>query len=101
MCILSITGRRMASCDGTIHVWNSFTGKLISLFTETSVSSLHFSKAKADADQSSMINVTPHGSSMLANTFDGSLYTCMHYTQFDKRLVVGMGNGFLRYFTYA
>ncbi|XP_058209044.1 protein GFS12 isoform X1 [Rhododendron vialii] len=93
---------RVASCDGTVHVWNSQTGKLISIFAESSMSSVHASSpltspSKINADQSNMLNSSPPSSGILSDEFDGSLYTCMHHLQFNEKLVVGTGNGSLRF----
>ncbi|KAE9455044.1 hypothetical protein C3L33_13054, partial [Rhododendron williamsianum] len=93
---------RVASCDGTVHVWNSQTGKLISIFAESSMSSVHASSpltspSKINADQSNMLNSSPPSSGILSAAFDGSLYTCMHHLQFNEKLVVGTGNGSLRF----
>ncbi|KAJ6718441.1 hypothetical protein OIU79_006354 [Salix purpurea] len=40
ICALSSSGR-IASSDGTIHVWNSITGKVLSVFSEPSIYSAH------------------------------------------------------------
>ncbi|KAK6265211.1 hypothetical protein QUC31_016048 [Theobroma cacao] len=101
ICLLSLSGK-IASCDGTIHVWNSQTGKLISLFSEPSPDSLHLatplsSPSKISADHVDMLNSNTLSSGVLTSPFDGSLYTCMHYLQHVEKLVVGTGNGSLRF----
>ncbi|XWS08435.1 hypothetical protein CRYUN_Cryun40dG0002300 [Craigia yunnanensis] len=101
ICILSLSGR-MTSCDGTIHVWNSQTGKLISVFSEPSTDSLHLvsplsSPSNISADHVDMLNSNTLSSGELASPFDGSLYTCMHYLELVDKLVVGTGNGSLRF----
>ncbi|CAH2072430.1 unnamed protein product [Thlaspi arvense] len=93
--ILSSTGK-IASCDGTIHVWNSQTGKLISLFSES----------PTDQDQASTKNNSnqsnKHASHGLSSgIFDGNLYTCMHYLEYMDQLVVGTGSGALRFIDLA
>ena len=93
MCILSSSGR-VASCDGTIHIWNSQTGKQISIFSESQSESAHLtsplsSPLMIDSDQANL-------SGILTSTFDSSLYTCMHLLEFADALVVGTGNGSLR-----
>lgn len=100
ICILSSTGR-VASCDGTIHVWNSRTGKLIYLFAEsssysTNVASPLSSASKFNPEQANMLNSSTLSGAFLTNAFDGSLYTCMHQIEFDDKLIVGTGNGSLR-----
>lgn len=97
---MSPTGR-IASCDGTIHVWNSRSGKLISVFAESSVDSAHLasplsSVLKTNADHANSIISNPLSSGILTSAFDGSLYTYMHHIEFDDKLVVGTGNGSLR-----
>ncbi|XVE82350.1 hypothetical protein DITRI_Ditri15bG0141500 [Diplodiscus trichospermus] len=99
--ILSLSGR-IASCDGTIHVWNSQTGKLISVFTESSTDSLHLvspssSPSNISADHVDMLNSNTLSIGVLSSPFDGSLYTCMHYLEHAEQLVVGTGNGSLRF----
>ncbi|PON68424.1 Regulatory associated protein of TOR [Parasponia andersonii] len=105
ICILSSTGR-VASCDGTIHVWNSRTGKLTYLFAESSSDSAqlasHLSSAsKINPEQANMINSSTLSGGLLTNAFDGSLYTCMHQREFDDKLIVGTGNGSLRFIDVA
>ncbi|CAN7140768.1 unnamed protein product [Brassica rapa subsp. narinosa] len=99
--ILSSTGK-IASCDGTIHVWNSQTGKLIHLFSE--------SPADQDQDQASSYlssnnnsnQSNRHVSHGLSNgIFDGNMYTCMHYLEYMDQLVVGTGSGALRFIDLA
>lgn len=84
-----------------MHVWNSRSGKLISLFTEQSVDSANtgssFSSAsKISGDQANMLNSNALSGGLLTGAFDGSLYTCMHQMEFLQMLVVGTGNGSLR-----
>ncbi|XP_022138854.1 protein GFS12 isoform X2 [Momordica charantia] len=105
ICVLSPTGR-IASCDGTIHVWNSRSGKLISVFAESSVDSGHLasplsSVLKTNADHANSIISNPLSSGILTSAFDGSLYTYMHHIEFDDKLVVGTGNGSLRFIDVA
>lgn len=100
ICVLSSSGR-IASSDGTIHVWNSRTGKVVSVFSEPSVYSAHISspssQSKTNDHHSSMLNSNTLSSGLLTGAFDGSLYTCMHYLESLERLVVGTGNGSLRF----
>lgn len=105
ICVLPSTGR-VASCDGTIHVWNSRTGKLIHLFAESSsdstlIASLLSSASKINSEQTNMLNSSMLSGGLLTNAFDGSLYTCMHQMEFVNTLVVGTGNGSLRFIDVA
>ncbi|KAG9459916.1 hypothetical protein H6P81_004424 [Aristolochia fimbriata] len=102
ICILSSTGR-VASCDGTIHVWNGDTGKLISSYSEPSSNSSHspLVASKVHADQSSVLNPGALSGSILSPPFSGGLYTCMHYIEFQDKLVAGIGNGSLRFIDVA
>ncbi|KAM7279370.1 hypothetical protein ACFE04_006504 [Oxalis oulophora] len=100
ICVLSSSGR-MASCDGTIHVWNSQNGKLMSIFGETS-DSAHLASSlssvlRSGSDQECTLTSNPLSSGILASAFDGRLYTCMHHLNFMDKLVVGTGNGSLRF----
>ncbi|KAL2459379.1 protein serine/threonine kinase [Forsythia ovata] len=90
--VLSSSGR-VASCDGTIHIWNGQTGKLISVFSESSLAST----TMIDRDEENMLHFNPLSSGMLSNAFHGSSYTTMHHLEFVDRLVVGTGNGSLRF----
>lgn len=92
---------RVASSDGTIHVWNSRTGKLISVFAEPSVDFTHLSGSlspvsRVNADQANMLNSNTLSNGILTSAFDGSLYTCMHQLESIEMLVAGTGNGSLR-----
>ncbi|XP_052207583.1 protein GFS12 [Diospyros lotus] len=102
ICVLSTCGR-VASCDGTVHVWNSQTGKLISIFAESSANPVHAtsppstSTSNTNADQTNILNSNPLSGGILSSAFDGSLYTCMHHLASIEKLVVGTGNGSLRF----
>ena len=93
VCVLSVSGR-VASCDGTIHVWNGQTGKLIAAYSEASANFLH--TAKANSEPNNMLTPNTLSGGILSNAFNGSLYTCMHHIDFDEKLVAGMGNGSIR-----
>ncbi|KAG8052177.1 hypothetical protein GUJ93_ZPchr0001g31495 [Zizania palustris] len=93
ICILSITGK-VASCDGTIHIWNAQTGKLVAVHTESSVS---FPQQTASIEQANMLNQDALAGGILSNAFRGSLYTTMHYMEYENKLVAGMGNGSIRF----
>lgn len=98
ICVLSSSGR-VASCDGTIHVWNSRTGKVLSLFAEQSVDSTNISSSsssKINVDHLNMLNSNTLSSGLLTSAFDGSLYTSMQYLESLEMLVVGTGNGSVR-----
>ncbi|KAL9263385.1 GFS12-like protein [Drosera capensis] len=93
---------RVASCDGTIHVWNSQTGKAVSIIAESSSTLAHpsspvLSAAKVNFDQANMLNSNPLSTSILSSAFDDSLYTCMHVLDPVEKIVVGTGNGSLRF----
>ncbi|KAM7463204.1 hypothetical protein LguiA_031325 [Lonicera macranthoides] len=101
ICVLP-SPERVASCDGTVHVWNSETGKLISVFAEFSANSAHqgnplTSASRINSDQANMLNINPLSSGILTTAFDGSLYTSMHHLENIDMLVVGTGNGSLRF----
>ncbi|GMH19785.1 hypothetical protein Nepgr_021626 [Nepenthes gracilis] len=101
ICPLSSSGR-VASCDGTIHFWNSQTGKVISIIAESSVPWAHptsslSSALKVNSDPASVMNSNPLSSGILTGAFDGSLYTCMHFLESVEKLVVGTGNASLRF----
>lgn len=96
------SNERVASCDGTVHVWNSQTGKLICIFAESSTDSVLSSSpltsaSKINTDQPNMLNSNQPLSGILSPGFDGSMYTCMHHLEFNEKLVVGTGNGSLRF----
>lgn len=96
--LLASSGR-VASCDGTVHVWNGQTGKLISVFSEFSTSSAHHTSSlpkasKLNVEQANMLHFNPLSGGIL-NT-DGNLYTSMYYSEYLDNIVVGTGNGSLR-----
>lgn len=98
--VLTSSGR-VASCGGTVHVWNGQTGKLISVFSEFSTNSVHRaspsnSSSKFDTVEANTLHYNPSSIGILNNAFDGSFYTCMHYSQSTDMLIVGAGNGSLR-----
>ncbi|KAH0733837.1 hypothetical protein KY285_009544 [Solanum tuberosum] len=97
--LLASSGR-VASCDGTVHVWNGQTGKLISVFAEFSTSSVHHTSSlpkasKLNVEQVNMLHFNPLSGGIL-NT-DGNLYTSMYYSEYLDNIVVGTGNGSLRF----
>ncbi|KAK7391080.1 hypothetical protein VNO78_19430 [Psophocarpus tetragonolobus] len=101
ICILSSSGR-VASCDGTIHIWNSQTGKQIFVFAESQTESGHptghpSSASKINSDQANVLNLNTLSNGILSSAFDSSLYTCMHLLNSAETLVVGTGNGSLRF----
>lgn len=96
----------MASCDGTIHIWDSQTGKQISVFAESETESGHptnhsASVPKITSDQANVLNLNTLSNGMLSSAFDSSLYTCMHLLDSAETLVVGTGNGSLRWINYV
>ncbi|KAK7280064.1 hypothetical protein RJT34_25126 [Clitoria ternatea] len=105
ICILPSSGR-VASCDGTVHIWNSQTGKQISVFTESQTESgpptSHPSSAsKINSDQANVLNLNTLSNGILSSAFDSSLYTCMHLLYAAETLAVGTGNGSLRFIDVA
>ncbi|KAK9084419.1 hypothetical protein Scep_030890 [Stephania cephalantha] len=103
--ILSSTGR-IASCDGTIHIWNSQTAKLISVHAEQSTSSSHTastssSASKVNTEHINMLNSNTLSNGVLSSAFGGNLYTCIHYLDHDEKLIAGTGNGSLRFIDIA
>ncbi|KAJ7955312.1 protein GFS12 isoform X1 [Quillaja saponaria] len=104
ICVLS-SSERAASCDGTIHVWNSRTGKKISVFSESQVEPAHLasplSLSKINIEQATLLNLNTLSNGILSSAFDGSLYTCMHQLEFAETLIVGTGNGSLRFIDVA
>ncbi|TKY51206.1 inactive serine/threonine-protein kinase lvsG [Spatholobus suberectus] len=105
ICILSSSGR-VASCDGTIHIWNSQTGKQILVFAESQTESGHptshpSSVSKINSDQANVLNLNTLSNGIFSSAFDSSLYTCMHLLYSAETLVVGTGNGSLRFIDVA
>ncbi|CAO2838377.1 unnamed protein product [Amaranthus hypochondriacus] len=100
ICILPSSGR-VASCDGTIQVWNGQTGKLFSVIAESSAnlaqpSAPSSSSTRISTDQASLLNSYPNSNGIFSG-IDGNLYTCMHFLESVEKLVVGTGNGSLRF----
>lgn len=97
ICVIA-SYERTASCDGTIHVWNSQSGKRISVIAEHSsqYGTSSMSASKIHSDQANMLDFSSLGSGILGSAYDGSMYTCMHHLETVNRLVAGTGNGSLR-----
>ncbi|KAJ4796992.1 beige/BEACH domain protein [Rhynchospora pubera] len=103
MCILSNSGR-VASCDGTIHVWNANTGKLITAYSESGsvtgagTSSTIRGISRVETEQPSVLTPNALTGGILSSSFTGgALYTCLHFLDTEDRIVAGMGNSSLRY----
>ncbi|KAL6571721.1 hypothetical protein OROHE_003364 [Orobanche hederae] len=90
--VLASSGK-VASCDGTVHIWNGQTGKLISVFSESSLASTQLT----ERDEENMLHFNPLPSGMLSTGFHGNSYTTMDYFEFCDRLLLGTGNGSLRF----
>ncbi|BBN00900.1 WD repeat-containing protein 81 [Marchantia polymorpha subsp. ruderalis] len=114
VCILP-GGRRVASCDGTLHIWNAQTGQRVAFFDESSSSSSPPSmlssssgptgpgtsvgengRVATDVHNNSGASMPNH--SLTGTLTAGGLYTCMHGMEAEERLVTGMVNGSLRFF---
>lgn len=100
LCVLA-SSERIASCDGTIHVWNSQSGKNMFVIAENSGNSAQYgssftSVSRTHSEQANMLDFSSLGSGILSSAYDGSLYTCMHHLETENRLVAGTGNGSLR-----
>ncbi|KAL0393360.1 UNVERIFIED_CONTAM: protein GFS12, partial [Sesamum radiatum] len=91
ICVLA--SGRVASCDGTVHIWNGQNGKLISVFSESSLASTQL----IERDEDDILHFNPLPSGMLSTAFHGNSYTTMDYLEFSNRLLVGTGNGSLRF----
>lgn len=72
-------------------MWNSQTGKLISLFSESPTDQ---DQASSNDNSNECNRTASHGLS--SGIFDENLYTCMHYLEYMDQLVVGTGSGSLR-----
>ncbi|KAF9619917.1 hypothetical protein IFM89_010228, partial [Coptis chinensis] len=105
ICVLSSSGR-VASCDGTIHVWNSHTAKLIAVHAELSPISAHpanplSAASRVNSEHTNMLNSNTLSGGILSSAFGGGLYTCMHYLEHEDKLIAGTGNGSLRFIDVA
>ncbi|KAL4579209.1 hypothetical protein LXL04_015347 [Taraxacum kok-saghyz] len=89
ICALA-SSERAASCDGTVHIWNTQSGKGISVISENS-------NGGASRIHSEQPNMLDFSTGILSSSYDGSLYTCMHHLKTLNRLVAGTGNGSLRF----
>lgn len=102
ICVLPWT-RKIASCDGTIHLWDIQTGERIAVFSESIGSSRSFSSAQVENSRVPNVGIvgtsgTALSSGMLSTGLHGSHYTCMHLMEMEERLVAGTGNGHARFF---
>ncbi|KAG0487736.1 hypothetical protein HPP92_009831 [Vanilla planifolia] len=98
ICVLSVNGR-IASSDGTIHIWNGQSGKLVATYAESSVNFPQHSSTSLKVTAEQMNVLTPYSLSggLLPNAFNGNLYTCMHHLEFNDKLIAGLGNGSVRF----
>ncbi|RZC89224.1 hypothetical protein C5167_030919 [Papaver somniferum] len=101
ICVLSSSGR-IASCDGTIHVWNCQTGKRITAYAEPSANSSDImssssTASKTNPDHNNMLTSSTVSGGIFSSGSGSSLYTCMHHLEFVDKLVAGTGNGSLRF----
>ncbi|KAL4559193.1 hypothetical protein LXL04_031327 [Taraxacum kok-saghyz] len=82
-----------ASCDGTVHIWNSRSGNGISVISE---SSGQYGTSSRNSDQANMLDFCSLRSGFLSNTYDARVYTCTHHLETLNRLLTRTGNGSLR-----
>lgn len=76
-------------------MWNSETGKLISLFSESLSDQDQTSSYPSSKNNSNQCDRNAsHGLS--SGIFDENLYTCVHYLEYMDQLVAGTGFGALR-----
>lgn len=76
-------------------MWNSQTGKLVYLFSESPADQDQAPSYLSSNNNSNQTN--RHVSHGLSNgIFDGNMYTCMHYLDYMDQLAVGTGSGALR-----
>ncbi|OIT01567.1 protein gfs12 [Nicotiana attenuata] len=86
ICLLASTGR--VSCDGTVHVWNGQTGKLISVFAEFSTSSVQHTSplakaSKLNAEQANMLHFNSLSGGILNTSFDGQCLLELYLIESD------------------
>ncbi|KAL2641267.1 hypothetical protein R1flu_008854 [Riccia fluitans] len=115
VCVLP-GGRRVASCDGTLHIWDAQTGQRVALFDESSnqpslqsrtpsASSEHLRQnsgfgenGKVNPDVHNISGAAAPSNSLTASLTGGGVYTCVHGLEVEERLLTGMVNGSLRFF---
>ncbi|KAJ7561165.1 hypothetical protein O6H91_03G016900 [Diphasiastrum complanatum] len=95
---------RVASCDGTLHIWSSTTGERVAMFGESGASlPSRSTSASSNVDGDKFFgngyNALGAGSSngILSAGWAGNLYTYIHYLETDARLLVGTTNGSIRF----
>jgi len=104
--ICLLPGNRVASCDGTLHIWSPQTGEQLATFDESSAStastmitsllSNSFETGRLPVRKSE--NGTPSTGGLSASLAGGHVYTCLHSMEAEERLVTGTVNGSLRFF---
>lgn len=101
--ICLLPGNRVASCDGTLHIWSPQTGEQLATFDEssstastliTSLLSSSFETGRLTTRKSD--DGTPSSSGLSASLAGGHMYTCLHSMEAEERLVTGTVNGSLR-----
>jgi WD repeat-containing protein 81 len=106
VCILPGSGR-LASCDGTIHIWNAHTGQRLAHFDESTSFPLTSSSAtpsagvsadsgKPAADVQNINGASTSTYGLTARLTGSGLYSRLHSMEAEERLLGGLVNGTLR-----
>lgn len=104
MDICLLPGNRVASCDGTLHIWSPQTGEQLAIFDESSSStaSTMITSLMSSSFETGRLPVRKpdDGTSSIGglggNLTGGHMYTCLHSMEAEERLVTGTVNGSLR-----
>ncbi|KAG0618615.1 hypothetical protein M758_4G078200 [Ceratodon purpureus] len=104
--ICLLPGNRVASCDGTLHIWSPQTGEQLAIFDESSTStastmitnlmSSSFETGRLPVRKS--VDGTSSIGGLSANLTGGHVYTCLHPMEVEETIVMGTVNGSLRFF---
>ena len=102
--ICLLPGNRVASCDGTLHIWSPQTGEQLAIFDESSTStastmitnlmSSSFETGRLPVRKS--VDGTSSIGGLSANLTGGHVYTCLHPMEVEETIVMGTVNGSLR-----
>jgi WD repeat-containing protein 81 len=101
--ICLLPGNRVASCDGTLHIWSPQTGEQLAIFDESSAStaSTMITNLMSSSFETGRLPVrkSVEGTSisdLSASLTGGHVYTCLHSMEVEETIVTGTVNGSLR-----
>ena len=104
--ICLLPGNRVASCDGSLHLWSAQTGEQLAVFDEmptatpstviTNLMNSSIEGGRLPSNSRSSLGGTSAIGGLSASLSGGHVYTCLHSMEVEERLVTGTIHGSLR-----